>query len=177
MPRTLHDSRLYNANLVKASLKVPESRIIAGLLIDGANSVEWHQAIIVQNVLQKRSPHTAKLFADFIANRLKTLQPAAWPFVKDGSNSVATQLVLAATIKYSRLLGDFLDLVVRERRRTFASHLTDLDWSEFVEGCKARDPGVNDWTEGVVKKLRQNTFRILAEQATFPIPDRCCYRT
>jgi len=83
--------------------------------------------------------------------------------LSEGSNDVATQLVLAASIKYSRLLEDFLNQVVRDRRQRFQRCITNRDWNEFIENCKARDPNVDDWTEGVIDKLRQNTFRITAE--------------
>jgi hypothetical protein len=163
MSRHKQGNGLYNANLVKASLKVPESRIIAGLLLDGVDAAAWHRAIVVDNVLQTRSPYTARTFASFIGHRLRTLEPAAWAMVRDGSTEVATQTVLAATIRYSRLLGDFLEHVLKDRHRRFELNITARDWSEFIEGCQARDPNVDCWTEGVIMKLRQNIFRIVAE--------------
>ena len=153
----------YNANLVKASLKLEESRVIAGLLLEGVDDAAWQKAILVDNLLQKRSPSTAKTFAVFIRQRLSLVTPELWCLVRDGSNVVATQAVLAATIKHSRLLGDFLDLVVRDRLRLFKATLTSKDWDEFIEGCEARDAHAADWTPRVVDKLRQNVFRILGE--------------
>ena len=163
MPQGNSKTKLYNANLVKASLKVPESRIVAGLLLDNVSPNEWHRAIVVDNVLQKRSSYTAQTFANFIAGRLRTLDEDALMLIRDGSNEVATQTVLSGSIRYSRLLGDFLVDVVRDRRRRFQASITNLDWSEFIEDCKARDVSVDGWTEGVIDKLRQNVFRIVAE--------------
>ncbi len=153
----------YNANLVKASLKVAESRVIAGLLLNGADAESWHKSIAVDNVLQKRSPLTAATFANYIAHRLRTLEPEAWQLIYDSSNEVATQLVLAASLRHSELLADFLNLIVKDRRRRFQVSITNRDWTEFIEGCKGRDPTVETWTDAVVDKLRQNSFRILAE--------------
>ena len=46
--------------------------------------------------------------------------PDLWRLVRDGKGSVATHAVLAAAVKHSPLLGDFLDLVVREQYRLFS---------------------------------------------------------
>jgi len=91
------------------------------------------------------------------------MQPELWKLVRDGSPVVATQAALAAAIKCSPLLADFFDLVLRDQIRQFKTTITDKDWSEFIEGCIARDPHVGTWTESVVSKLRQVIFRILSE--------------
>ncbi len=156
-------SGIYSASLTKASLKVAESRIIAGLLLDGVDEAGWQRALTVENVLQKRSPQTARTFGDLIRNRLRKGKRELWQLIRDGSPTVATQAVLAAAIKHSRLLGDFLDLAVRDQIRQFKPAITDQVWSEFMGGCIARDPGVAEWTAPVAAKLRQNIIRILAE--------------
>jgi hypothetical protein len=63
----------YQANFTKASLLVPESRIVAGLLLDNVDEDQWHQAIIVDNFLQKRTNNTATTQASLIRNRLATM--------------------------------------------------------------------------------------------------------
>ena len=153
----------YSASLVKASLKLEESRKIADLLLMGVDEEQWRKAIFVDNVLQKRSASTAYTFAIFIRQRLLCMTPEIWELVRDGANVVAAQAVLAATIKQSRLVGDFLDIIVRDRVRLFKSNLNHRDWDEYIDGCIARDPNVANWTPAVVNKLRQNVFRILVE--------------
>lgn len=154
---------LYIANLTKASLKLPESRIIAGLLLDGVDEDAWRRAILDDNVLQKRSASTAKTFADYIRHRLSTMQRPLWEIVRDGSPVVATQAVLAAALKHSRLLADFFDQVLKEHRRQFKTTLTNRDWADYIESCAGRDSNVGTWTPEVITKLRQVVFRILAE--------------
>ena len=107
---------LYSANLAKASLKLAESRIIAALLLEGADDEAWRQAILEENVLQKRSASTAKAFADYIRHRLSTINRGIWELIRDtGAPKVATQAVLAATLKHNRLLADFFDQVLRSK--------------------------------------------------------------
>jgi hypothetical protein len=153
----------YQANLTKASLKLTESRIVAALLLEEVDEAAWQRAIIEENVLQKRSPSTARTFADYIRRRLRTMQPELWKLVRDGSPVVATQAALAAAIKHSHLLADFFDLVLRDQVREFKTSITDKNWANFIEGCIARDPNVANWTDPVLSKLRQVSFRILFE--------------
>ncbi len=54
------NSKIYKGDITCGSLLVRESRIIADLLLDKADDRAWHQAIVIDNVLQKRSPETAK---------------------------------------------------------------------------------------------------------------------
>ncbi|MGY0715225.1 DUF1819 family protein [Azospirillum argentinense] len=153
----------YKADIGGGSLKVPESRVVAGLLLDGVDEAEWRDAIEVRNLLQKRSPGTAKRQASLIRNRLSTMGPDLWELVRDGSHVVATHAVFACAIKHSTLLGDFLDLVVREQFRLFRSDLPRKRWNDFLDQCRNRDPFMPEWQESTSNKLADCVYRILAE--------------
>ena len=45
----------YKADITAGSLKVRESRVIAGLLLEGFNDQDWKSALEVENVLQART--------------------------------------------------------------------------------------------------------------------------
>ena len=115
----------YHADLTAGSLKVPESRTIADLLLRHAEEAQWNASLYEANVLQVRSPETAKRLARLIRRRLGAMHPVLWQLVRDGSLPVATHACLAAAVKHSALLGDFLDLVVREQYRLFSPAGTD----------------------------------------------------
>ena len=153
----------YQANFTKASLLIPESRIVASLLLDKVDEDQWRQSIVVDNVLQKRTQNTATTQASLIRNRLNTMGPDLWTLVMEGGKQVATHAVLAATIKFSPLLGDFLDLVVREQFRRFENALRPALWDDYLESCHERDPDMPSWSESTRVKLRQNAIRMLAE--------------
>ena len=153
----------YQANFTKASLLVPESRIIAGLLVNKVDANQWHKFVVVDNILQKRTLNTAKTQASLIRNRLLTMGPELWALIRDREKQTATHAVLAATIKFSPLLGDFLDLVVREQFRRFETVLRPALWDDYLESCHERDPDMPSWSESTRAKLKQNTIRILAE--------------
>ena len=153
----------YKADIGNGPLRVPESRIVAGLLLDGVTPEQWNRAIVDRNLLQRRSAATARRQALLIRSRLETMDRGLWKMVRDGSLTVSTQALFAAAIKHSPLLGDFVDLVVREQFSLFAKTLPRELWSRYLEVCQCRDPEIPPWAESTRRKLGQNVFQILAE--------------
>ena len=155
----------YNGEIVAGSLMIPESRKVSELLLQKVSKDEWNQAIITDNILQKRSPATAKRQANLIRKRLSLMTPDLWNLIKDGSAETATQAVLAAAIKHSRLVGDFMDRVCRDHWQTYNPKLNKTDWRAYLESCVQIEPIIANWSESTTEKLRQVVFRILAESA------------
>lgn len=89
--------------------------------------------------------------------------PELWHLVKDGSGTVATHAALAAAIHHNRLLGDFLNLVVREQYRAFATTLPKRLWDSYLLGCRSRDPKVSAWSESTSQKCGTVVYHILAQ--------------
>ena len=153
----------YSADITAGALKLPESRVIAGLLLRGVDDEGWAEAIAQKNVLQARSPKTAKRLTLLIRGRLETMGEELWRLVRDGKGDVATHAVLAAAVKHSRLLADFLDLVVREQHRLYAKALSNKLWDDFLDGCRERDPDMPAWHESTRSRLRSSVFQTLAQ--------------
>ncbi len=157
------DEKQYSANLTAGSLKVPESRIMADLLLQGIGEKEWDDALYSQNILQARNPETSRRLARLIRARLSLMKPDLWKLVRDGSSIVATQACLAAAIKHSPLLGDFMDLVVREQFRLFRLPLSKQLWEDYLMDCRGRDPEMPLWNESTRRRLRSSVFQTLAQ--------------
>jgi hypothetical protein len=153
----------YRADITAGSLKVPESRVIADLLLRGVDGADWDKAVLDQNVLQARTTETARRLARLIRARLTLMEAGLWRLVRDGNGDTATHAVLAAAIKHSLLLGDFLDLVVREQYRIFATTLSDKLWGQYLDDCRGRDPEMPVWSESTRNRLRSSVFQILAQ--------------
>ena len=153
----------YNTELVAGSLLVPESRKVAEHILRGADESEWWRFVNVDNTLQKRSPASTRRQTRLLRNRLTAVSPELLRLVVGGSNEVATQALLAAAIKHSRLLGDFMDTVVREHLRQFETSLARTDWTRFIEECATREAAVASWSPSTKNKLGQVVIRILAE--------------
>lgn len=153
----------YSADITAGALKVPESRVIAGLLLRAVSEREWRKAIYDDNVLQARSPKTAKRLSILIRGRLSLVKPPLWRMATDGSVVEATHACLAAAVKSSFLLGDFLDLVLRDQYRTFRESLSRTLWADYIQGCRGRDPEMPQWSDSTIMRLRSSVFSILAE--------------
>ena len=129
----------YTSSITAGSLKVPESRVIAGLMLRGLKGKAFQQAISGENVLQARSKNTSQGLAKLIRRRLQHLPEPMLKLVRDGSVIEATHACLAAAIMDSFLLGDFLDLVMRPLYRTFKENLPLSSWRDYLEGCQGRE--------------------------------------
>lgn len=156
-------SGLYTATITSSGLRVRESRVVARLLLQHVDDRTWREEIQEKNVLQMASLNSTKRVSLLLRARLEPLGPVVWKLVDEGDSILATQAVFAGAIKNSRLLGDFLDLVVREQRALFAEFLEPRLWNEYLAGCRGRDPEMPMWSDSVVEKLRSVVFSVMAE--------------
>jgi Putative inner membrane protein (DUF1819) len=152
----------YKADITAGALKLPESRLIADLLLRQVDAEGWRDAIVTKNVLRARNPATARRLTTLVRGRLETMGPDLWKLVRDGSGKVATHAILAAAVKHSPLLGDFLYIVVGEQYRLFNTALTNKLWADYLDGCRERDPDMPLWSETTRSRLRSSVFQILA---------------
>jgi hypothetical protein len=153
----------YKADITAGALKLPESRVIAELLMRGLTPDGWREAIYERKVLQTRSQATAKRLTRLIRGRLQLMGADLWRLVAEDETRVATHALLAAAIKQSALLGDFLDLVVREQYKVFSERLTNSLWDQYLDDCRGRDPQMPEWHESTRRRLRSSVFQILAQ--------------
>ncbi len=164
-------NKIYKGDIVAGSLLLEESRKIAQLLLKNVDAVQWHKEIVIDNILQKRSSAAAIRQARLIKNRLILMDKNLWQLVYDGSSeasiqalfAASIQALLAASIKHSHLVGDFMDIVLRQHWQTFNDKITEIDWNRFLESCAQIDPKVSIWKESTKAKVKQVLFRILAE--------------
>ena len=154
---------LYKANITVGALMLPESRIIASLLIRDADPKGWTQAIERDNVLQKRSVGSASRVANLIRSRLLLTNKDLWDIVAHGSVTVATQALLVAAVKHSELLADFMDHSLRDLYKRLERTVEQIVWDEFLQDCRSRDLDMPNWSEVTRLKLRQTVFQILSE--------------
>ena len=153
----------YKANFTVGALMLPESRLIADLLLRNVDAEGWTDAIIKDNVLQARSPATARRMMNLIRARLETMGPELWTLVRDGQGTVAAHATFAAAVKHSPLLGDFLRLVVSEHYRRFSPALSRKVFEDYLDACRERDPEMTPWSEATRSSIRTALFQMLAQ--------------
>jgi len=153
----------YKANITAGALLIPESRKIADLMLKNVSAVEWKNAIEEENILQKLSVSSSKRVASFIKARLSMMNSELWKMVRDGDSVLTTQALFAAAVKHCRILGDYLDIVVRGQFRMLEDKLTPALWDEFIVSCRQRDPLMEDFPPSTAKKMRSVAHKILVE--------------
>lgn len=153
---------IYNAEISAGSLMIPESRRISKLLLVSPTVEQWDHAIEVENILQKK-PATARRQARLMRNRLETLDQDGWQLIAEGDTEVASQILLAASIRHSQLLSDFLRDVYMMDLKKLEKTLSHHQWDSFIAECEHRDAAVASWAPSTRDKLFQVVVRILAE--------------
>lgn len=155
---------VYNAEISAGSLMLPESRRIAGLLLTSPSREQWFDTLKLDNLLQKKTPATARRQAQLIRKRLETLEEEGLKLIATGSQEVATQLLFATAIKHSRIFADFLLDVYAGRLRRLEQNLSPAkDWETFVAECVQRDPELANLSAATKAKVLQVILRVLAE--------------
>ncbi|MGF6644266.1 DUF1819 family protein [Paraburkholderia sp. GAS82] len=153
----------YDSDLIGGSLQVRESRIVANLLLQDASTDQWQEVIQRQNLLQKRTPASAKRVAQAVRKRLERLDASFWRAIRDGDDQLATQVVFCSALERNLLLIEFIETVVRDAFVTRAGVLEPYHWNEFLDERSHRDPAISTWTESSCKKMAQVIYRMLAE--------------
>jgi hypothetical protein len=153
----------YDSDINGGSLMVRESRIIADLLLSKVTPEQWDDAIRIENVLQKRSPSTAKRNAGAIRQRLERLEPEFWRALRDGDDELSTQVAFCGVLERNLLLVEFMETVLRDAYTTRSERLDSFIWLDFLEERAFRDPTIGSWKESTRKKMGQVAFRIFAE--------------
>lgn len=143
---------------------LPESRRVAAFMLTGPDEAAWRRAFsLEENLLQKNKPATARRMARLIRNRLEGVGEEMLRLVAESEREVTLQILLACAIRHSRLLGDYMRNVYRERLRRLEKTLDPKGWEDFLHECEHRDPAVSEWSASTRKKIFQVIVRILAE--------------
>lgn len=82
----------------------------------------------------------------------------------NGNREQTTQVLLAAAIKHSHLLGGgVIDIALREQWRLYAKQLEPPVWRDYLDACRGRDPDMSDWSDSTRVRLRSTVYSVLVD--------------
>lgn len=159
----LTQAKQYIRDLTGGSLLVAESRVVAETLLQSLSEAEWNHLFIQENILKKKSPHTAIRYARAIRRRL---EPLGETFINDlihAPESYYKQLLMLALMIHTPVLPDFMRHVVAETKRVYRPNLEPDAWETFILDCSRTLPGLNELSESTLKKSGTNIIRTLVD--------------
>ncbi len=153
----------YSADITAGSLLLAETKVVAGYLLDGKTFSEISKLVETQNILQKRSISAAARMYSLVRHRLQVVDKDMWSLIYYGDSETARMATLAAIIKDSRILADFMLFVLKEKYQLFEKTLDKNLWNKFIVDRTMQSPDMPKWTEATAKKVGDSVYRILAE--------------
>lgn len=157
------DHKKYLGDLIGGSLMITEAQLIAELLLTDPSKEQWDDAIVDQNILQKRSPASAKRNAATIKKRIANLGNKFLSSLVNANHEEAAQLMMAATLINSPLLADFMRTVVMDAKRMYRENIDMKDWEYFWEDKCRIYPEFADMSESSTYKVAQVAFKVMTD--------------
>lgn len=153
----------YLGDLIGGALMIADSRIIAEILLKPLSEGDWKKLIIEENILQKKSSHSAIRNARTIRVRL---QPMGEKFIADllqASDRVYIQLLMVAYLINSPIVVDFMQQTLADARQAYKTSIAMDAWQEFMSDRIRVIPELANYSESSLKKMGSNTVRTLVD--------------
>lgn len=157
------EHKKYLGDLIGGSLMITEAQLVAELLLSEPTKEQWDNAIVNQNILQKRSPASAKRNASTIRKRISSLGNKFLSALVEANHEEAAQLMMAATLINSPLLADFMRTVVMDAKRMYRESIDMKDWEYFWEDKCRIYPDFADMSESSTYKIAQVAFKVMTD--------------
>lgn len=154
---------IYNAEISAGALMIVESKQLARLSLNHPTPAQWQEAIEVDNLLQKKTPATAKRQAALIKKRLDLLDREIVETIANSDNELATQLLFAASLLHSQLHYDYMLKVYALYVRRLDQAISKAAWENYWEECALIDGTIQQWSLATKNKLSQVILKILSQ--------------
>ncbi|CAM2948180.1 DUF1819 family protein [Vibrio rarus] len=159
----MKEHKRYLGDLIGGSLMITEAQLIAELLLTELSKEDWDYAIVDQNILQKRSPASAKRNAATVKKRIGSLENRFLTSLVNANHEEAAQLMMAATLMNSPLLAEFMRTVVMDAKRMYRDSIDMKDWKEFWEDKCRLYPELAEMSEASTYKIAQVAFKVMTD--------------
>lgn len=153
----------YVGDINGGSLMLNDSLILAQYLLQNPDKEQWKQLIVEENILQRKSPHTALRAAATVRKRLFPLGHEFLNDIMTLPERAYVQLLMVALLVQSPIMADFMRNVLAEARRMYKPSLKQSAWQDFIDDRCRSWPELNDYSDETYKKIGKNVIRALAE--------------
>jgi hypothetical protein len=123
----------YLGDLMGGGIMLRESKVLADMLQTNPSPEEWRHLVDKENILQKRSIHTARRVALAVKHRLQPLGESFWQDLIQADTETSKQLILFAVLLRSKALLEFMRTVISDARRLYQEELHISSW-HFLRG-------------------------------------------
>lgn len=142
---------------------IKESQLVAELLLQDPSKEEWDNEIIEKNILQKRSPASAKRNGATIKKRIGSLGHHFLQALTKANHEESSQLMMAATLINSPLLADFMRTVVMDAKRMYRENIDMKDWEYFWADKSRLYPEFAEMSGSSTYKIAQVAFKVMTD--------------
>jgi len=155
--------KAYVGDINGGSLMLNDSLILAPHLLPVPTIEAWKQLIVEQNILQRKSPHTALRTAATIRKRLAPLGEEYLNDLLILPERGYVQLLMVALLIQSPIVEDFMGYVLAEAKRTYQPTISKKAWPDFIDDRIRAWPDLLVYSDETLKKIGKNLLRSLAE--------------
>ena len=141
-----------------------EMRTTAKLMAQGLSNEEIINKIYDENLYQFPTEKSIRLIATGCIRRLKALNDKMLvAALANQPTEVAKQICLYAMMKQSKLVWDFMVMVVGDKFRQKDLSFGKIDANTFLMRLQEQDDYIASWSVATVAKIRQVLIKILVE--------------
>lgn len=155
----------YNGSLTREQFMFNEMRIVARLKQSGRSDAEIAERVERENLFQYPTERELKGKCKVALRRLQYISGSTFLLqtLAEGAVAEAKQAALAAMMCDSRLLAEFMILVVGEKYRLLDGTLTQKDVHLFFARLCEEDDHVKAWSLSTVKRIKSVCMNVLRE--------------
>lgn len=150
----------YSATMPDATFVLPETKLIARLMLEHEDRAEIKSIVHDGNLLNVKSIASEDKIFDYAFNRLSTISDDLKKILISGDDNDARYINLISHLTYDRLFREFVEEVYFERKQSHAP-ITDFDIMSFFERKGHEDEDVKNWKDSTLNRLRTRYSRIL----------------
>jgi hypothetical protein len=152
----------YSASLTGEPLQFFESKVVAGLMLNGLSYSEIKQKVYDENLFNYKTKKSIYKRVASVYRRLKNLETDLLGVIAEGGED-SRMMVLFSIMLSNRLFFDFMTEVIRKKFFELDYTLEKRDVMKFFDIKREESENVSSWKEYTFHKLRQVMLNILKE--------------